>query len=124
MSPDQSRDLAYLLDMLAAARRAHEYVAGVAREAFGRDSVLQDAVVRRLEIVGEAARRVSEATRQRHQEIAWRRIVGLRHRLAHDYLHVDIERVWEIVQRDVPDLITKLERLVPPDEPSGASSPP
>jgi len=90
-----SRDDAYLLDMLIAARHASDYSAGL----------------------GEAARRVSEATRSHHAQIEWSKITGMRHRLAHDYRNVDLDIVWSVVTREVPNLIAYLQKVVPPDEP-------
>jgi uncharacterized protein with HEPN domain len=111
-----SRDDAYLLDMLEAARRALEYAADLTFETFSQNNRDQDAIIRRLEIVGEAARSVSEAYREDHPEIPWPAIVGMRHRLAHDYRRIDVDVVWETVQQKIPELIAQLERLVPPEE--------
>ena len=79
-----------------------------------------DAVVRNLEIIGEAASRIPGSFRNFHPDIEWRKIVGLRNRIVHDYFGVDLEIIWEIVQRDVPELRTRIEGLPPAsDAPSG-----
>jgi len=70
-----------------------------------------------LENIGEAARKVSDETRAAHPEIPWPQIIGLRHRIAHDYFRLDLVRMWEIVQHDVPALIEMIKPLVPPEEP-------
>ncbi len=111
------RDPALLLDMLIAAREAREFGAGLSWERFQQSSLHQHAIAKALENIGEAARKVSEETRAAHPEIPWFQIIGLRHRIAHDYFHLDLMTMWEIVQQDVPALITMLEALVPPEEP-------
>jgi len=110
------RDDAYLLDILIAARKARKFVEGVTSDEFQRDEVMQNAVMRQLEIVGEAARRVCEDTRDAHPEVPWKELVGMRNRLVHEYFRIDIRKVWEAVKNDVPALISVIEPLVPPDE--------
>ena len=110
------RDEAYLLDMLIAARDAASFLHGVSPEQLAASRIHQLAVIKALETIGEAAARVSEATRTGHQEIPWREIIGMRHRLVHDYSDVALDKVWETVQNDLPSLIAKLEALVPPRE--------
>lgn len=109
-------DAKYLLDMLLSARLARDYLRGVSREAFDASDLLRDAVVRRLEIIGEAAARISADTLAIHPVIPWREIVGMRNRLVHEYFQVDTDVVWEVVQHDLPKLIAQLEPLVPPEE--------
>ncbi len=109
-----SRDEVYLLDMLIAARKARGYAAGMSWEEFGKSEVHQEAVVRMLEIVGEAARRVSESMRATLPSVPWRQVIGMRNFLVHEYFRIDRRTVWETLERDVPDLIRVLERVVPP----------
>lgn len=109
------RDDSYLLDMLAAARRARRFAEGMTYAEFERSDLHQNAVFKSLEVVGEAASRVSEATTNSHTGIPWREIVGLRNRIVHAYFDIDIEVVWRIVQEDLPALIAQLENLVPPE---------
>ncbi len=111
------RDEAYLLDMLIAAREAQEFCKGISWEHFRGSSLHQHAIAKALENVGEAARKISEETRAAHPEVPWARIVGLRHRIAHDYFHLDLVRIWEIVTKEIPTPIAVLEPLVPPEEP-------
>jgi uncharacterized protein with HEPN domain len=110
------RDDAYLLDMLIAARDAMSFLQGVAAEQFVASRIHQQAVMKALETIGEAAARVSEATRAAHPEVPWREIIGMRHRLVHDYFEIDLDKVWDTVRGDLPSLIAKLEPLVPPEE--------
>jgi uncharacterized protein with HEPN domain len=107
------RDAAALEDMLAHAREAAALMQGKSRVDLDNNRVLSLALVRLLEIVGEAASRVSAVERTRHTAIPWAEIVSLRNRLIHGYASVDMEIVWEILRRDVPALIAELERIVP-----------
>ncbi len=110
------RDEAYLLDMLIAARNARQFSAGLSWEEFQDSPLHQHAIAKALENIGEAARKVSDETKIAHPHILWNQIVALRHRIAHDYFGLDLLRMWEIVQEDVPALIEQLEALVPPEE--------
>ena len=112
------RDPVYLLDILEAARLASSYLQDVTEEVFLRDTQRQDSVIRRIEIIGEAARRVSPATKEAHPEIPWSEMVGMRNLLIHDYADVDLRIVWDTVQRDLPRVIALIEPLVPSEEPT------
>jgi len=107
------RDDAFLLDMLLAARRIIKYTRGVDFERFEQDEVLQDAVMRRIQIIGEAARKISQEFKETHPEILWSEIIGMRNRLIHEYFRTISEKVWEAVVKDIPVLISLLEPLVP-----------
>ena len=89
-------DALYLGDIPDAIDRILTYTAA-GREAFFTDPMVQDAVVRNIEIIGEAARAITEATCAAHSEIPWRKIVGTRDRVIHGYFRVDLDIVWEIV---------------------------
>jgi uncharacterized protein with HEPN domain len=109
------RDEAYLLDMLLAARKVLRFTAGVDQARFLADDMMQDAVMRQIQIVGEAARKLSPEWKEAHREIPWSAIIGMRHRLVHEYVSVIPDKVWEVVATDLPALILQLEPLVPPD---------
>jgi uncharacterized protein with HEPN domain len=109
-----SRDPAYLLDMLDSARLLQQYLVGKSKDEFLSDTGLQDMVVRRLEVIGEAARRISEEARGQTPQIPWRRMIGLRNLLIHQYDKIEAELIWEIAEVDVPLLVTALTPLVPP----------
>jgi uncharacterized protein with HEPN domain len=104
-----------LVDMLLAAREAVGFLSGIAAEEFERDRMRQLAVIKSVETVGEAAAEISEAFRHAHPEIPWRDIVAMRHRLVHGYFEVNVRRVWQTVQENVPELIAALEKLAPPE---------
>ena len=91
------RDDAYILDMLLAARKVLEFAQGVPWEQFRRDELVQNAVMRQIQIIGEAARKVSLQYQQEHQEIPWQGIIGMRNRLIHEYFRIIPERVWDVV---------------------------
>ena len=110
------RDDAYLLDILIAARKALAFVADMTWEAFEISELHQNAVIRTLETIGEAARLVSQPTRDAHPEIPWERMIGMRHRLIHEYFRVDVTTVWDTVQNDLPPLIALIEPLIPPKD--------
>jgi uncharacterized protein with HEPN domain len=121
----ESRDPGYLEHMLEAIARIRRYLGRKRRAGFLRDPLLQDAVIRNIEIVGEAAGRVSPEFAARHPAIPWREIVGMRHRLIHGYLKVNLDTVWEAVERDLPALERDLAALLgrPPAPQGGARTP-
>jgi len=116
MPPERS-DAASLVDMFQAAQTVCRFLAGKAWEDYERDEMLRHAVERNIEIVGEAARRLSPAYRNGHPEIPWRPIMATRHILAHEYDEVDNRIVWRIGTTHVPELLVHLSVLLPPSPP-------
>lgn len=110
------RDEAYLLDILIAARKILAYTDQVTYEDYLSNDLVQDAVERQFEIIGEAARLISEEVRQQHSEIPWGLMVGLRNQLIHNYRNIDVHTMWSTIHTDLPGLIDQLEELVPPEE--------
>jgi len=110
------RDDAKLLDMLIAARDSLEFSRGLTWENFQGSRLHQHAIAKALENIGEAANELSEEIKAHHPEIPWPQIIGLRHRIAHEYFQLDLVRIWEIVTDDVPRLTAALEPLVPPED--------
>lgn len=104
-----TRDRLYLQHILDALNKIDSYVT-IGRQTFLTTSHWQDAVIHRLEIIGEATKRLSPALCANHPEVPWRRIAGLRDVLIHDYMGVDIHAVWEITQKDAPLLKNKVQR--------------
>ena len=90
----QKDDLVYAGHMLDMARKAIRLVRGKSRNEYEQDEILSLALTHLLQVIGEAARKVSTQFRQEHPDIPWAAIVGLRHRVVHDYLHVDLDLVW------------------------------
>ena len=110
------RDDACLLDMFTAAGKVLAFTSDATWEKFQDDDVLQSAVMRQIQIIGEAARKVSKQTRDAHPEVPWTQIVGMRHRLVHEYFRIRLDRVWEVVQQDIPPFISMLKPLIPPED--------
>jgi len=108
------RDDAYLLDILDAAKLAATYVSTKSKETFLRDTQCQDAVIRRLEIIGEAARRISRETRARLPGLPWSALINMRNLMIHEYDHVDLAVVWDTIQNHLPAIIQSIAPLVPP----------
>jgi uncharacterized protein with HEPN domain len=94
----------YLDDILLAVARIREYTSGVSREEFQKDQKTLDAVVRNLQVIGEAVKRLPEDLRARHAEVDWKKVAGLRDMLIHEYFGVDAEIVWDVVQNKLGDL--------------------
>ena len=109
------RDQAYLLDILDSARLALAYIKEGDKERFLRDTQCQDSVIRRIEIIGEAARRISPEIRTAYPDIPWTEMIGMRNLMIHDYDDIDLEIVWSTVQRDLPRLIDLVGPLIPTD---------
>jgi uncharacterized protein with HEPN domain len=103
------RDPQFLLDMLQSAELIASYTEQVSKDEFIQNVQLQDAVIRRLLVIAEAARRVSEITRQERFDILWAEINGMRNRLVHEYDDVDFDIVWDVVQNEIPSLVTALK---------------
>ena len=96
--------------MLDAAREAVSFVHGRVRDGFGKDRILLLAVVKDIEIVGEAARNVSLEQRSKTPEIPWTNVVAMRNHLAHGYFDWDLDIIWQTVHDDLPELISQLEK--------------
>ncbi|MGD1866456.1 MAG: DUF86 domain-containing protein [Phormidesmis sp.] len=102
--------------MLQSAERVVDYIDGASENDFEKDMQLQDAVIRRLLVIGEAAGRVSEKGRNALPEIEWTSIRGLRNRLVHEYDNIKLEVVWEIAQTEMTGLISKIKPIIPPED--------
>jgi uncharacterized protein with HEPN domain len=109
-------DTVYVGHMLDTTRDAMRRVHGLSREQFDADDNLSLAVAHLVQTVGEAARRVSTAFQEQHPEIPWSKVIGMRHKVVHDYMSVDFDIVWDVVCLEFPTLAAQLERLVPPLE--------
>jgi len=112
MKPE-SRDQAYLWDMLQAADEARALCAGLSFESIERDRRTLLALERLMELIGEAARRVSEEFQRTHPEIAWRKIIGLRNVLAHEYGRIDHRRLFLAATEDTARLSATLKQILP-----------
>ena len=111
MLPDQ-RDSAYLWDMLDAAGMIEQLSSGLDFSEYSKDRRTQLAVERSLEIIGEAAGRISASFQNSHPEIPWRQIIGQRNVLIHEYGEIKQERIWKVVRENIPQLIELLKPYV------------
>ncbi|MDO8136967.1 MAG: DUF86 domain-containing protein [Candidatus Brocadiales bacterium] len=113
-----SRDKATLLDILKAARLAIEFREGMNKPTFLSDHKTQSSILHQLLILGEAVKRLPEGFKERHPEIPWKAIAGMRDTLIHSYNNVDLEEVWKTITVDLPRIVSQIELLVPPEEES------
>ena len=109
----------YIQDMIEFAERVLSYTEGMDQGAFIADRRTYDATLRNIELIGVAATYVPGQVREAHPDIEWRSIIGARNRLAHTYLGIDDDVVWDIIQSDVPSLLPKLRRLLESAGPMG-----
>lgn len=104
-----SRDVRlYLDDMITACEKIQRYLAGRPRGAFEQDEQAFDAILKNLEVIGEASKRLPTSFRDAHPEIEWREISGLRDIIVHQYFGLDLDIVWDVVANRVPDLLVRL----------------
>jgi len=109
-------DLIRLRHMLDAAKEAVELAAGKSRHDIENERTLNLSLVRLIEIIGEAANRVSSACRAKYTGIPWLQIVGMRNRLIHGYYNIDFDILYQTISEDLPSLIAELKKIVPPEE--------
>ncbi|WP_204140276.1 DUF86 domain-containing protein [Halomicronema sp. CCY15110] len=107
-----SRDQEALVDILEAIKLILQYAAGQDFDALTANVEKQDAILRRIMIIGEATKRLSNGFRLQHPEIPWKKMAGMRDVITHDYDEVDLDDVWGVIQRDLPQLLTDIEPLV------------
>ena len=106
------KDLVRIQHMLDAMRKSEEFIRGRCRADLDSDEKLTLALIRLLEIIGEAAKAVSFSLQKRYPKVSWREIAGTRDRLIHGYFDVDLDIVWEIVSKDLPALTPELEKML------------
>jgi uncharacterized protein with HEPN domain len=105
------------LDILTAARRIREFVAGSTRAQFDANMLVQSAVLHQIIVLGEAVKRLSEEYRLAHPSVPWAQIAGMRDRCVHGYDNVDLDRVWEVAEVHARQLVDYLEKTVPKPPP-------
>ena len=106
------RDREFFLDIFEAAKLATSYVGEKSKEDFLKDPQCQDAVIRRLEIIGEASRRISEKTQADFPDLPWSAMIGMRNVMIHEYDNVDVGIVWKTVKSNLPKLITSFKTIL------------
>jgi len=110
--PHDERDCSYLLDMLECCKDIQEFTTGFTLEQFDSDKIRRLATERQLETLGEAANHISTKNQQEWSDIDWKRIIGLRNKLAHDYGEILAKRVWMIAKNSIPGLTATLENIL------------
>jgi uncharacterized protein with HEPN domain len=106
------RNLDSLRDMVLAANRVLRYVENTNQEEFEQDLEKQDSITYRILILGEASKRLSAEFRDKHPNIPWRQIAGMRNMLVHEYDQIDLDVLWDVTQNSIPDLLKQLNLLV------------
>ena len=112
----QQHDDVRLRHMLDSAKEAVEFAAGQTRKDLDDDRKLLLAIIKSIEIIGEAASKISERCRSENSNIPWSDIIGMRNRLTHGYFDINLDMVWETVQTDIPNLIRVLREITPKEE--------
>ena len=112
----QHDDIAYVGHMLDLARLDVSKGADTTREEFDADGNLQLALTHLIQTMGEAARKVSSEFQRGHPHIPWDKIIGMRHKVVHDYMHVNYDIVWDVVTVDLPPLVLELGKIVGPED--------
>ena len=102
----------YLEDILGAVGKIRRYIADSSKDDFSRDEKTLDAVVRNLEVVGEAVKKVPLDVRSKNPSVDWQKIAGLRDILIHEYFGIDIEIVWDVIQNKLPDLEAQVKKIL------------
>jgi uncharacterized protein with HEPN domain len=98
-------------DICEALDRIEQYISGLSFDGFSKDNKSIDAVVRNLEIIGEASNRLPADFKKSHSQIQWAKVVGLRHRIVHEYFGIDLQIVWQILQKDLPSLRKAISQI-------------
>jgi uncharacterized protein with HEPN domain len=106
---DDSTRLGHIFDAICAIEK---YVSGVDKPAFLANGMMQDAVMRQIEIVGEAARLISDELQEKHPELPWSEMRAIRNKIVHDYLEVNADVIWDTAQTDLPALKAQIEKLL------------
>jgi len=101
----------YLDDMLRFAGKVQLYTQGLTQIGFVENTIIYDATLRNLELIGEAASKIPDEIRLVHPAIPWRQIVATRNRLIHGYLGIDDDTIWSIIERDIPALVVQLQQM-------------
>lgn len=104
-------DLAYIDHIVECIRKINQYSKGLSLKDFKSNELVQDAIIRNIEIIGEASKKISKDTKQTYYKIPWKEIAGMRDKLIHDYLGVDVDVVWKTIHDDIP-ILEKLIKAI------------
>ncbi len=116
MGKKEKDDIVYLRHIFDAILAIEEYVNGIDYDEFMGKRLIQDGVVRQIEIIGEAAKNLSERVKRKYPEVPWKDMAGMRDKLIHQYFGVDLDAVWDTAERDIPVLKSVIERIIVAEE--------
>ncbi len=106
-------NLAYIDHIQQCICKIQEYTKNLNQSDFSTAELIQDAVIRNIEIIGEATKKISSDFKARYKEVPWKEMAGMRDKLIHDYFGVDVEVVWKTIQEDIPMLKSLIEQIIP-----------
>ncbi|ARN56947.1 DUF86 domain-containing protein [Sedimentisphaera salicampi] len=113
---EQHKDQMRLKHMLESCKEAENLASNKNREDIFKERILELALTRLVEIIGEAATKISENTKMKYSKIQWKEIIGLRNRLFHGYDSVDLDILWDIIEFDLPVLVKELQKIIPDNQ--------
>lgn len=102
----------FVEDILESMNKIERYTKGSTYDKFEKNELVVDAVIRNLEIIGEAAKNIPDEVREKHQEISWKRMIGLRNITIHEYFGVDLNIIWQIISKNLPETKPKIEAML------------
>jgi uncharacterized protein with HEPN domain len=108
----QKEDLIYIIHIKDCIARIKTYTQGIDEAEFLKQTIIQDAVIRNFEIIGEATKQLNSDFREKHPHIEWKKIAGMRDKLIHDYIGVDLWAVWGVVENIIPELDNSIEKII------------
>lgn len=101
----------YFDDIISSIEKIKKYIKTIEDKEFIKNSLIVDAVIRNIEIIGEASKNISDTIKKKHPDIPWKRMIGLRNITIHEYFGVDLEIIWEIVSKNLPEIKPKLNKI-------------
>jgi uncharacterized protein with HEPN domain len=106
------KDKAYLQDILEAIKAIESFLSGISKRKFFSSDLIQSAALRKLEVIGEACRQLNKKTTNKYKNVPWRDVADMRNKIIHEYFGVDIERVWQTIQNDIPGLKEQIIQIL------------
>ena len=104
--------LLFINDILTSIKNIESFSKKLTKEKLLKDELYQSAIIRQIEIIGEAVKNIPESFRKKYYEVSWNKIAGMRDVIIHSYFRVDLDAVWNVIKRDLPDLKKKIEKIL------------